>query len=375
MSSRFDNLLDIDYSQRNPQGTYMYPVSSMDVHTYSRSRKYLAKYRALSMIETIVKVDSGLSVEHRTPKWLVDQYLRTNREHFERTRSSSSHTPRHIHRSEVYAVFGRHASWLSETIKKKRGNLLNEEAWTGFWDEVRSRRKGMESDEDELQDLDELERNWGAPKGPDSTSPEGQMDVDPEDTDELEYVSTHSSDIPIEVSVVLPYCSLLELILASQGTKSRSISPEPDYPLLYTGLSKDIDRKKHVPGDPEVLSAIPKPFFCDQPILQRNMTWFCPDLACSYSLDFLHLPDEVLDELDYSSRSYLCSHNWKVSDDDFLELFYDIVEQHYFKHLEDSGIKVVGYGSEEFDIFNQPISQERRITKPRELRTDDHVRC
>ena len=190
---------------RDHEATYEYPIKSLNVLGYNRSRKFLSKYRALGMIETIVAANSNLPkskrtpLEGRTPKWLVDQYLALCKQRFEEARVDPSLTPRHVHRSEVYAVFGRHATWLGETIKKRK--FLNLEAWNRFSLEVTSRWERLQAseEEDQLQDWDELENLWDVPQGSRSPTAESTMDidnapVDTEFTDELEYVSTCSSD-------------------------------------------------------------------------------------------------------------------------------------------------------------------------------------
>lgn len=182
-----------------PDATFEYIIMSMDVYTYSRSRKFFSKYRALHTIMTIAMTDNELPkanrtpLQGRTPKWLVDRYLQVNLQRFKEERSDPSHTPRHIHRSEVYAVFGRHAKWLSETIKKNK--LLNYEAWQQFSLEMASRRrKGVKPEEvDQLQDWAEFERIWDEPAAPDSPPEQ-------DDHEELEYVSTHESDAPVKAS-------------------------------------------------------------------------------------------------------------------------------------------------------------------------------
>lgn len=104
------------------------------------------------------------------------------------------------------------------------------------------------------------------------------------------------------------------------------------------------------------------------------MMWFCPDPKCSYSINFLDIPRDVLECLDQTSNTYLKSRKWNINDEEFIELFYDIVERHYFCHLDETGIKVVGFCSGEVDIFDRPILQERHVTEPRQLHVNDHVR-
>lgn len=129
--------------------------------------------------------------------------------------------------------------------------------------------------------------------------------------------------------------------------------------------------------DQTAFAAVPGPFYTERPTFPKGFVWRCPAKHCTHFIDFLKLSDDDLSCVSESDKHYLRSLDWKVHDEKgrFMELFYDIVEFHYYYHLQSIDIKVIAIGSERNDIFDQPVFEDRIVTEPRQLRSNDEVRC
>ena len=71
--------------------------------------------------------------------------------------------------------------------------------------------------------------------------------------------------------------------------------------------------------------------------------------------------------MDPDNQTYLTAGKWCLGDERFHELFFNMVEWHWLEHLDELGIRLVGFGSDEVDSFGNPIRKERVITGPRQL--------
>lgn len=125
-----------------------------------------------------------------------------------------------------------------------------------------------------------------------------------------------------------------------------------------------------IPVNAAVLRGI-SPHVARQPILPEDFIWRCPIDACPHIIDFYNLTGENLRCLTQKAANFLQGNVWSYSNPDFLESFYDMVEQHYFTHLHTSGIKMVGYRTGKVDVHGNQVLQERKIEGPGQLRKDD----
>lgn len=62
---------------------------------------------------------------------------------------------------------------------------------------------------------------------------------------------------------------------------------------------------------------------------------------------------------------------WTPAEEKFIELFYDIVELHYAKHIEDLEIKHVVSRYDGSDVHGQPIYRSQETTGPRQMLESD----
>lgn len=123
--------------------------------------------------------------------------------------------------------------------------------------------------------------------------------------------------------------------------------------------------------DPAVLSEVPPHIFA-QPRIPRGFIWFCPDNNCSVKINLLDLNDTDLKHMHPDDREFLKQKHWTLRDKRFRELFFDIVERHYHRHLRNAGLKILGYGTDKVEN-GWPILEERKIEQPGQLRWDDNV--
>ncbi len=95
------------------------------------------------------------------------------------------------------------------------------------------------------------------------------------------------------------------------------------------------------------------------------MDWRCPFDTCRYYADFLNPSGPFLDDLSVNDRKFLLNKGWNSDDEEFLELFEDIVEHHYFMHLESMRVKVLSFRTALEDVNGEPVLKERIILGPR----------
>ncbi|KAH8120312.1 hypothetical protein DFH11DRAFT_1539480 [Phellopilus nigrolimitatus] len=268
-----------------------------------------------------------------------------------RTRRNKIFTPRHVHRAEIYALFGRHSQWLLEKSSKK--NLLNKGAWQRFCLEVEARlhRTMPPGQKEELDNWDELEKLWAIDE--DNTAIDNEPRFLPlkaeADESELEYFSDHGNRETYTC--------------VKDGQTSRSITPDEKPP------SSRVSRKY---TDPAVLDEVPKAFYKQRPIFPTNFEWCCSEKACQYAIHFHRLSEANLEGVDRADREYLQSMCWSPTNDSrIIELFHDMVERHYYEHLEKSGIRHVTSRCVGEDILKQPVLQEIVLNEPRRLKSGD----
>ncbi|KAJ3552845.1 hypothetical protein NM688_g3938 [Phlebia brevispora] len=135
-------------------------VCSMDAETYSRSRKYLGRYRLLRDMRDLVEryneenKPNKILLEELTPEWYVEQYLehKASMPSFIERRiiydsdEDSDIEPgyngqlkedrtrklRHVSHAEIYSLFAMHCSWLihdQSQVKQRKSRIIDVEQW------------------------------------------------------------------------------------------------------------------------------------------------------------------------------------------------------------------------------------------------------
>ena len=135
----------------------------------------------------------------------------------------------------------------------------------------------------------------------------------------------------------------------------------------------DTERDKVSPIDNSAFRAIPDILF-RAPEFPSNFVWWCPIDGCDFSIDFLN-PNrvDVASSLSEESQHFLYSKMWDSENERLREIFEDLVEDHYFVHLTEYGVKLIGFNTNRVDVHGRPMLEERRISKHGELVPLDRV--
>ncbi len=80
-----------------------------------------------------------------------------------------------------------------------------------------------------------------------------------------------------------------------------------------------------------------------------------------FSCDFLKLNESIWSELSETERSFL-SGDWNSQDEDFVDIFQDVVERHYHEHLQERRINLVGF-LRVFDKATGKSTLEKRVVR------------
>ncbi|KAI5124706.1 hypothetical protein M0805_004312 [Coniferiporia weirii] len=328
-----------------------FSVKTMHVHSYALSRVYFSKFRALRAIRQITDINQAVPIRERTPGWLIKEYIKLNKKHYGEKKEAANRTPRRVHRAEAYTVFGVHSQWLLTKIKK--ANLLNRSAWELFCKEIKTRRnQGITvSVEGDYDRLDKLWAEYEVPipidEGTPGTDEPGNSDI------ELEYMSDHG------------YKETYTHVAEKQ--RSPSLPPEP---------IPSISRAERRMTDVAVLAAIPQAFYRERPMFPADYIWCCPDTTCDYRIDFHNLVEENFIGMDEDDEIYLHSMRWNPSCDVRVTvLFHDMVESHYYGHLESIGVRLVASRPVEVDVFGRPVIEDQIYSGPRRMKPEDTDVC
>lgn len=354
--------------------TWVYLVGSMDIHTYHHSRLYLSQYRALHAINLIKRHNDSLPtheqtlLEGRTPAWLIDRYIRLVKLNDERCHDNNpTYHGRHVHRSEAYQLFGRHARWLRILVKKQK--LLNNNAWSTFCVEAEGRNRMRKEGKTEEQ-IDEVYGPIPDPPDPEEEQEHFLTDDDKDDAGDMDV--DYANDYPVRTFSEL-YWTRAEISYYSQNEdyEKEAYSPGANSPLFSDDEENLAVKKSRASLDPLVGAEVPQEILW-RPTIPRSFVWFCPVKDCDYMINLHKLTDENLNEMQPDDKKWLRQKQWKLSDERFTELFDDMVERHYFTHLDSRHIKLVGYKTDEVRRGHK-VKKEREVSRPGELKADDEV--
>lgn len=138
---------------------YFYVVS-MQVHAYRLSRDYMAKHTLLDTIASIIAANKASPRVNRTPRWLVSKYLQQEGMRGvldeEAEEDCKTHTPRYVHRAEVYSVLAKYRHQIRERIGKE-AQKLDSLSWQKFCALVDSMQNAHGITR---MDCNELEEQW-----------------------------------------------------------------------------------------------------------------------------------------------------------------------------------------------------------------------
>ncbi|THH11117.1 hypothetical protein EW145_g862 [Phellinidium pouzarii] len=323
-------------------------INSINVHSYALSREYLSKFRALRIILDIVDKRREVPVQRRTPRWLVAEYIKLNSGRFEAQNEIANYIPRHVHRAEIYALFGRHSLWLLGKITKKK--LVNKCTWERFYKEVEVRCAAVPSKKArERNDCDELERLWDDDDITPADDETLAVDERKREGSELEYVSDGGYEE-----------TYMHVAERQRG------------PILSFVTKRFRSQAGDKLTDTAVKGVIPKAFYHQQPIFPTDYVWYCSDQTCSYSINFHCLTDKNLYGINDSDKAYLRSMCWNPAcDSRLIVLFHDMVELHYYRHLEKIGVRHVVCRPIGKDVFGQSVIEDQVLTGPRQFKSED----
>ncbi|TDL28351.1 hypothetical protein BD410DRAFT_780847 [Rickenella mellea] len=323
-----------------------YDVISLNARTYSLSKLFLSRYRTLDALKAIVKRNPSTPIEERTPIWLVDKYFENiNQRNDELRQNDSTFLPRHIHRSDIFNIFGQHSDWLQELVIKQK--LLNKVAWATFCSEAKTRKQRRFWDNDKISIRTARWKHEASP---------AEVGSDMEDIEFDETSGWARRTYTYHVEGFSP--------------------PSSNFPDAAPKPSSDSDSDSDAPCKKtlgsSVIGRIP-PQVIMTPVIPQDYLWSCPIPSCNYDINLLDLSRENLAGLHAKDQKWLLGKSWTLEEQRLCELFWDVAESHYFNHLRENGIKVFGHGTDEVDRHGRRIFRRRKINQPRQLRTDDNA--
>ena len=115
--------------------------------------------------------------------------------------------------------------------------------------------------------------------------------------------------------------------------------------------------------DQDILHSIPELLFV-RPSIPRNFEWDCPIEPCTYEISLRLLTDENVKEMSEDDKLYLRRKQWRLEDERFQDLFYDMIERHYYKHLNDLDIAL---------LVTQPLQGWQANEDPKKLSEKNKV--
>lgn len=338
-------------------------MQTLHVQSYALSRKFLSKWAVFREIISLARRYDQTPLVERTPRWLVTKYLEANLEHFNANNPDRTQTPRHVHRAEVYTMFGRHSRWLQGKITKDK--LLDKNAWKRFVHEVEIRWKdfnaaGPKRDPHDCDQLDELWPEEDEILPEEQAVPEDRMELD----DDLYIDHDYENTVSLCCESPFVHSELTQTFLHAKyhrvGAGQAGLDPLLEQP-------QDEDERNETLTDPAVLAAVPKLLHSRPPPFPTNSEWYCPIDSCSYTIVLREAYKKKFEWMDEDDKQFLRSQRWGPTDGRAVELFYDIVEHHFYEHLEMAGIKHIARRYVGKDVQGRPCYEDVEIKGPRQV--------
>ncbi|KAI0335253.1 hypothetical protein GY45DRAFT_1366832 [Cubamyces sp. BRFM 1775] len=395
-----------------------FTVESLHIHTFKRSRLYLARYRLYNVMTNLLCLDAGLNhhqsnktpLSKRTPDWFIDLYMTHMAQHGAtrrhrpvhdsdsdsdiephsggRMRDAREHTLRHVSRAEVYSLFATHAEWVVQEVAALRMHKwLDVDLWKRWLVDIRrirrlAAREGVQwgvSDgvEVSLGSIDE-EIPPVAPPKPKKGKKTHQTRVQ---TRNSSRASTSSSTRRSTNSPALnapapapayraPSPMFDDTMLRTYDSDFSTASTPPGSPSSSSsGLP---DSRPASPVDPDIVALIPSEFYVP-PQVSATFQWACPVQECGYLIDLLHLTEENLatEDVTEDEKRRLKGRRWNIREDWVREAFGYMVDKHLLKHLDEWGIRLEMQGRRFKAVWKHPQVTHLQSGRIRNVKKDN----
>lgn len=119
--------------------------------------------------------------------------------------------------------------------------------------------------------------------------------------------------------------------------------------------------------NPDVFAAVKKMLLHQEPAFPTTSRWRCPE--CNHQVNLRH--NGHFYWMNEADKRLLFSKEWGPTNGEAVELFHDIVEHHFYEHLEMSGIKYMACRPTGTDIRGQQRYDLVQLSGPRQLKDED----
>ncbi|KAH9835538.1 uncharacterized protein C8Q71DRAFT_907987 [Rhodofomes roseus] len=350
-----------------------YEIVSMDVSTYTDSRKYFGRYRTLRILEDVVKIDRSIQRargepetprDERTPEWFSDMYLKhlanpvmarqrrivwtpDDSDIEEGTegkmKNGREHVLRHVPGVEVRSLLAMHAVWIRNDQSNRTSNrvvdldvwaawvrrsqMIRIDAWKngvkwGWFDEEDANGPLSEG---ELEDVEPVMKRRSKKK----TKPKAPQ--------RQARASASTSRAPVRIERPLFYPEEDEAV--EQGNVyDPDFSPPSSAPASDWDSDDSRPSRPLTPLDPEIAKVVPAAIFYQPMLPDASFIWLCPVEDCDYRLSLLELNEEHYGHLTRECVRSFKKGRWQLSEQWVQRAFMQLVSKHYEDHLERVGV-------------------------------------
>ncbi|KAH9898382.1 hypothetical protein C8Q73DRAFT_684671 [Cubamyces lactineus] len=401
-----------------------YTVESLHVHTFKRSRLYLARYRLFNVMTNLLCLDAGSNhhndnktpLSKRTPDWFVDLYMthmaqpgasRRYRPVYDsdedsdiepesggRMRGAREHTLRHVSRAEVYSLIATHADWVVQEVAALRQyKWLDVDLWKRWLVDIRRTRRlaAREGIQWGISDGVEVSLDGGGEELPPVTVPKPKKgkkthqtrvqtrNSSRASTSSSTRRSTNSPALNAPAPAPAPASALIyrapspiydDTMLRTYDSDFSTASTPPGSPSSSSsGLP---DSRPVSPVDPDIVALIPSEFYVP-PQVSATFQWVCPVQECGYLIDLLHLTGENLatEDLTEDEKRRLKSKSWNIREDWVREAFGYMVDKHLVQHLDEWGIRLEMQGKRFKAVWKHPQVTHLQSGRIRNVKKDN----
>ncbi|CAL1695800.1 unnamed protein product [Somion occarium] len=352
-----------------PNGLFIKTVDriiSMDDQTFQKSHKFLGRYRALRVLNDIIKYDEENSSEptpqsDRTPLWFAKLYTRRMREintqndfaiHLSSDSSdyeSSSGSPadidqrdRHIKPYRVRALrhelprdilplLRRHASWLiqdQEDRVHKRKRKFDPAVWRRWLNRGEDADMLVADEDEEATDVTTNRKGKRKATEVDSEPIGGSSRrVRPDDSHPKTPTPPPEEVIPDEEDA-----RSYDSDFSPESTPDWNPSSEASYP-----------SRPATPDSPTLIQKvrdIGTILYHDPDPPDSSMKWWCPVKTCNYMINLLDLTEENTRPLDQETIDRLKARRWYLRMGWVMDAWKIMARAHYDDHLHRVGVRM-----------------------------------
>ncbi|KZT02701.1 uncharacterized protein LAESUDRAFT_815129 [Laetiporus sulphureus 93-53] len=370
-----------------PNGLYMksffplrnrdYEVRSMEAITYHHSRKYLARYRALHVLEELIKIDRSLAssggdspaspFERLTPEWFCALYKehmaksappRVRRKVYDsddsdiepdtggRMKAGREHVLRHVPEAEIYSLLAAHAEWILDQEKQRMRKTLDIEVWTAWVRKARGARLAAQKEGVRWGKWDDVDRD-------DGSDGDAYDEVPPERLPQRRKTKPKSGLSSRRQGNLTAAGSHPQVPLGNEGVDVENLdastlvhydsdfSPPSTPPASPSSSEASLPSRSSTPYNPEIIALIPAALYHRPMLPSTDFTWICPIDDCYYEIQLLDLTDENCKGLVADDTRRLKTHKWHLREEWVQSCFYRMVSVHFEEHLTNLGITMI----------------------------------